>query len=178
MGRGNLRLESGVQHHPPAVDDFVLGAGIEDAGHVAVLAGEGVLPACQLAVEFAVLALPVLDVGERADVDGLLEELVDLGEGPEDLDVVGEGAQGLWLVHGTDVVPSIEGAEPACFHGLVLVEEIVAAGQLAIDVLLFQRVVECCCGSSVPVEHIDDPEQPSPALFFYEVLRFWKDHSP
>jgi hypothetical protein len=82
-----------MQHHPTAIHDFVLGAGIEDAGHVAVLAGEVVLPACQLAVELAILALPVFDVRESADVDGLLEELVDLGEDPEDLDVVREGAQ-------------------------------------------------------------------------------------
>jgi hypothetical protein len=67
----------GVQHYPAAVGG--LAGGLEELGHVAVLAGQGEFPSRKHVVEFLVPALPLLDVLYGAYVDGSFQEDVDLG---------------------------------------------------------------------------------------------------
>lgn len=78
-GVQRLRMIGDVQHDPNAVDDLVIPALlVEQSRHIPVLARQAELPRRQLGVEIAVLLLPLLDVCQGADVDGLLEEAVDL----------------------------------------------------------------------------------------------------
>ena len=89
---------SGVEHHQGAIG-ALLGCRVEELGDVAELDRKVRVPVRQQGVELPVAALPLFDVAQCAYVNGLLQELVDLGQDPQDLDVVGKGTKILRLAH-------------------------------------------------------------------------------
>lgn len=158
MGR-YVRVVGNVQHNPDTVDDLVATVGVEEARHVAVFAWQTELPRVQLAIQLTVFLLPSLDVREGADVHGLLQETVDLGENADDLDVVAERAKILGLVHLAKIMLfAFDSLEPSGVDWLVASEEIVSAWQLSINLLIIQSELECRCNGRISVQQVDHPE--------------------
>ncbi|KFY88819.1 hypothetical protein V500_06102 [Pseudogymnoascus sp. VKM F-4518 (FW-2643)] len=179
VGGGGVQADhggvvGGVQHDP-AAGDGAAAAGLEEARHAAVVGGEVEFPGCEEVVEFAVLALPFLDVGEGGDVDGFFEELVDPREDPEDLDVVGEGAEVLGGRGGGEFGGGV-GVEPAGFDWDVFVPEIVAAGELAVDFFLVEGEFEGGRDGGVAVEEVDHPDEAAAGFVFDPVFCVGEDH--